>query len=110
MLKQSAPLDLMFQALADPVRRSLVDRLTEGPASVSDLARPLEMTLSGVVQHLKVLEASGLIRSSKTGRVRTFELVPAALRRAEHWLSGRWLLWNRRLNRLGEYLASQPDD
>ena len=78
---RSAPLDLAFQALADPTRRIMVERLTRSPASVSELARPLAMTLSAVVQHLAVLEASGLVRSEKVGRVRTCRIEPKALRR-----------------------------
>src|ERR687886_731080 len=101
----SEPLDRVFQALADPTRRSLVDRLARGPASVSELARPLPMTLPAVVQHLQVLEASGLVRSEKVGRVRTFHITPAALRSAEQWLAQRRSTWERRLDRLGELLV-----
>ena len=79
MLNQGATLDRVFQALADPSRRAMVERLSRGPASVSELARPLDMTLAGVVQHLQVLEASGLVRSEKVGRVRTCRIEPAAL-------------------------------
>ena len=112
---QVAPpaLDRVFQALADPTRRDLVDRLSRGPASASELARPLPMTLAAVVQHLQVLEASGLVRSQKVGRVRTFTMSPAALRSAEQWIADRRTIWERRLDRLGEILAepepeSQP--
>jgi DNA-binding transcriptional ArsR family regulator len=101
----SPALDRVFQALADPTRRDLVDRLSRGPASVSDLARPLPMTLAAVVQHLQVLEASGLVRSEKVGRVRTFTMSPAALRTAEQWIAERRNIWERRLDRLGEILA-----
>ena len=101
----SPALDRVFQALADPTRRDLVDRLSRGPASVSDLARPLPMTLAAVVQHLQVLEASGLVRSQKVGRVRTFTMSPAALRTAEQWIAERRNIWERRLDRLGEILA-----
>ena len=80
MLNQSAPLDRVFQALADPSRRQMVERLTSGPASVSELARPLEMSLAAVVQHVQVLEASGLVRSEKVGRVRTCTIEPDTLR------------------------------
>src|SRR5919199_2240200 len=103
-------LDRVFQALADPTRRSLVDRLARGPASVSELARPLPMTLPAVVQHLQVLEASGLVRSEKVGRVRTCRLVPGALRPVEQWISERRTTWERRLDRLGDYLAEHPDE
>ena len=84
MLNQSAALDLMFQALADPSRRVMVERLTRGPASVSELAKPLAMSLPAVVQHLQVLESSGLVRSEKVGRVRTCHIEAKVLRSAEH--------------------------
>ena len=100
----------MFQALADPGRRLMVERLCSGPASVSQLAEPLKMSLSAVVQHLQVLEASGLVKSEKFGRVRTCKLEPKALRSAENWISERRTLWERRLDRLGEFLASQPEE
>jgi DNA-binding transcriptional ArsR family regulator len=103
MLKQEAPLDLMFQALADPARRGMVERLCRGPATVSELAAPLPMSLPAVVQHLKVLESSGLVRSEKTGRVRTCSIDLAALDNAERWLSERRSTWERRLDRLGGY-------
>jgi DNA-binding transcriptional ArsR family regulator len=107
MLKQEAPLDLMFQALADPARRGMVERLCRGPATVSELAAPLPMSLPAVVQHLKVLESSGLVRSEKTGRVRTCSIDLAALDNAERWLSERRSTWERRLDRLGGYLADE---
>ncbi|MFI4981928.1 MAG: ArsR/SmtB family transcription factor, partial [Nevskiales bacterium] len=80
MLNQILALDLMFQALADPSRRAMVDRLCRGPASVSELAKPLAMSLPAVVQHLQVLEASGLVRTEKLGRVRTCHIQARALR------------------------------
>jgi DNA-binding transcriptional ArsR family regulator len=110
MLNQSVPLDRVFHALADPSRRGMVERLSRGPASVSELARPLDMSLAAVVQHLQVLEASGLVRSEKVGRVRTCRIEPAALRTAERWISERRAGWERRLDRLGDYLAEQPDE
>ena len=110
MLKQSAPLDRVFHALADPSRRGMVERLSRGPASVSELARPLDMSLAAVVQHLKVLEASGLVRSEKVGRVRSCRIEPSALRTAEQWIAERRTSWERRLDRLGDYLAEQPDE
>lgn len=110
MLNQSAPLDRVFQALADPSRRGMVERLTRGPASVSELAAPFAMSLAGVVQHVQVLEASGLVRSQKVGRVRTCQIEPQALRTAEQWISERRTSWERRLDKLGEYLAEHPDD
>ena len=110
MLKQSAPLDKVFHALADPSRRGMVERLSRGPASVSELARPLEMSLAAVVQHLQVLETSGLVRSEKVGRVRTCRIEPAALRTAVQWIGERRAGWERRLDRLGDYLAEHPDE
>jgi DNA-binding transcriptional ArsR family regulator len=113
MLKQYEPakrdFDLLFQALADPSRRTMVDRLTRGPASVSELARPLQMSLPAVVQHLHVLEHSGLVRSQKLGRVRTCTVEPAALRAAEQWIADRRAFWEESLDRLGEYLAEDND-
>jgi len=110
VLNQYAPaeqdIDLLFQALADPSRRAMVDRLTHGPASVSELARPLQMSLPAVVQHLHVLEASGLVRSHKLGRVRTCSVEPAALRAAERWISDRRTFWEESLDQLGAYLAA----
>ena len=103
------PLDLTFQALADPTRRIMVERLSRGPASVSELAQPLDMTLSAVVQHLAVLEASGLVRSRKAGRVRTCHLSPTALQGAERWIVERRAAWEHRLDRLGEFLAETDD-
>jgi DNA-binding transcriptional ArsR family regulator len=103
----AAALDLVFQALADPTRRALVERLSLGPASVSELAQPLPMSLPAVVQHLQVLEASGLIRSEKLGRVRTCRVEPAALRDLERWASARRASWEQRFDRLGAFLAEQ---
>jgi DNA-binding transcriptional ArsR family regulator len=109
MLQTATPLDLAFQALADPTRRHMVERLARGPASVSDLAQPLDMTLSAVVQHLAVLEASGLVRSQKVGRVRTCRIEPKALRGAERWIAERRANWESSLDRLGEFLAETDD-
>jgi DNA-binding transcriptional ArsR family regulator len=110
MLNQTADLDRVFQALADPGRRLMVERLSLGPASVSELARPLTMSLAAVVQHVQVLEACGLVRSEKIGRTRTCKINPAALRSAEHWITERRTSWERRLDRLGDYLAEdQPE-
>ena len=110
MPNQSAALDLVFQALADPTRRVMLERLTSGPASVSELAKPFAMSLPAVVQHLQVLEASGLVRSEKSGRVRTCRIEPAVLRTAEQWIAERRMGWERRLDRLGEILAEDPED
>jgi DNA-binding transcriptional ArsR family regulator len=105
MLNYSPTLDRMFHALADPGRRAMLDRLVRGEASVSELAAPLAISLPAVVQHLAVLEESGLVRTAKRGRVRTCHLEPQALRAAESWLAERRALWERRLDALGTYLA-----
>lgn len=105
MLQYSNALDGMFQALADPGRRLMLERLCRGPASVSELGEPLKMSLSAVVQHLHVLEESGLVKTEKVGRVRTCHVEPGALQVAEKWISERRTLWQRRLDRLGAFLA-----
>jgi DNA-binding transcriptional ArsR family regulator len=106
VLNQSPQLDLLFQALADPTRRVMVERLSRGPASVSELAQPFAMSLPAVVQHLQVLEASGLVASEKVGRVRTCRVNPEALSLAEQWINQRRQDWNGRLDRLGQYLET----
>src|SRR5580693_2279197 len=106
MLNRSPSLDLTFQALADPARRSMLAQLTHGPASVSALARPLAMSLPAVMQHLAVLEESGLVRSEKIGRVRTCRIETKALGIAEQWINQRRLEWERHFDRLGEYLET----
>ncbi len=112
MLNQGATLDRVFQALADPSRRLMVERLSQGQATVSELGRPLEMSLAAVVQHVQVLEASGLVRTQKVGRKRTCSIEPAVLRGAEQWITERRTTWERRLDRLGDFLAesSRPED
>lgn len=110
VLNFSAGLDQTFQALADPTRRALVERLSRGPASVSDLARPLAMSLPAVMQHLAMLEQSGLVRSEKVGRVRTCRIEPQALALVELWIKARRAEWERRLDRLGDYLAEQKTE
>ena len=87
----------------------MVERLSRGPASVSELGKPLAMSLAAVVQHVQVLEASGLVRSQKVGRTRTCSINPAALRSAEDWIAERRSLWERRLDRLGDYLPDADD-
>jgi len=104
---QHQSLDRVFQALSDPSRRAIVDRLARGDASVSELARPLAMTLTAVVQHVQLLEASGLVRTHKTGRVRSCHLDRDVLSQAETWLSQRRTMWEDNLDRLGEVLAQQ---
>jgi DNA-binding transcriptional ArsR family regulator len=106
MLNHSAALDRAFQALADPTRRAMVERLAGGPASVGELAKPLAMSLPAVMQHLAVLESSGLVRTQKSGRVRTCRVDPDAFNLAERWINDRRSEWERRLDRLGDYLAT----
>ncbi len=101
----NAAVDRVFHALAEPMRRALVERLSAGPMSVSELAQPFDVTLAAIVQHLQVLEESGVVRSEKVGRVRTCRLEPDGLKLAERWIAGRRMLWERRLDRLGELLA-----
>jgi DNA-binding transcriptional ArsR family regulator len=103
-------LDQVFHALADPTRRGMVERLVRGPATVSELSRPLTISLPAVLQHLQVLEASGLVRSEKAGRVRTCRIEPDALRAAEAWVTGQRTAWETRLDRLGDYLAGHGTD
>jgi DNA-binding transcriptional ArsR family regulator len=110
MLNQSSRVDPLFHALGDPTRRAMVERLAQGPASVSELAVPLSMSLSAVVQHLAILETSGLVRSEKIGRVRTCSIEPAALSLAEQWIVQRRADWERRFDRLDDYLASLPPE
>ena len=110
MLNQIDPLDLMFQALADPTRRGIVERLTRGPASVSELAEPFAMSLPAVVQHLQVLEHSGLVKTAKIGRVRTCTIDTATLSMAEKWINDRRVGWEQRLDRLGAFLDAMPVD
>ena len=105
MLNDVADLDRVFHALADPGRRLMLERLGQGPASVSELGKPLSMSLAAVVQHVQILEASGLVRTRKLGRTRTCSLDPVTLRSAERWITERRTFVERRLDRLGEYLA-----
>ncbi|MBX3579539.1 MAG: winged helix-turn-helix transcriptional regulator [Rhizobiaceae bacterium] len=98
-------IDDTLRALAEPTRRAIVDRLARGPASVSDLAAPFDMSLAAVVQHLQVLEECGIVASEKVGRVRTCRLEPGGLKRLGDWVAERRLLAERRLDRLGELLA-----
>lgn len=107
MVNHVAELDQVFHALADPGRRLMLERLTAGPASVSQLAEPLEMSLAAVLQHVQVLEASGLVSSQKAGRTRTCTLNTDGLRSAESWIAQRRGLAERRLDRLGDYLAGR---
>jgi DNA-binding transcriptional ArsR family regulator len=105
VLNDAPDLDRVFHALADPGRRLMLERLTQGPASVSELGRPLPMSLAAVVQHVQILEASGLVRTHKLGRTRTCSLNSVTLRSAEGWISERRTFVERQLDRLGQYLA-----
>ena len=109
MLNSQPQLDLVFQALSDPTRRAIVERLGRGPASVSQLAEPFAMSLPAVLQHVAVLEASGLVKTAKVGRVRTCQVDSLALSVAGRWIQERRTTWERRLDRLGAVLAEQPD-
>lgn len=102
--------DGIFRALADPTRRHVLERLSARPASVSELAKPYEMALPSFLQHLKVLENCGLVRSRKEGRVRTYQIAPDQLKLAEDWLGGRRNLWERRLERLDSYLMQLKEE
>ena len=110
VLNKKSNLDRMFHALADATRRSMLEQLGQGPASVSELARPLAVSLPAVVQHLQVLESAGLVSTRKVGRVRTCQLEPRALQQVERWIEQRRTAWERRLDRLGAYLAETADD
>ncbi|WP_347304664.1 metalloregulator ArsR/SmtB family transcription factor (plasmid) [Croceibacterium sp. TMG7-5b_MA50] len=105
---ESQPLDRAFHALADPNRRAMVERLSRGPASVSELAKPLPMTLSAVAQHLKVLEEAGLVRSGKEGRVRTCFLEAEAMAQVERWIVERKRFWEQQYDQLEAYLTQPP--
>ena len=106
MRNHSGSLNAVFHALADPTRRMLIERLSRGPASVKELAKPLRMSLPGVLQHLTLLQRSGLVQTEKVGRVRTCRMHPAALRHAESWMLKRRAVWERKLDRLAVYLAA----
>jgi DNA-binding transcriptional ArsR family regulator len=103
-------LDKAFAALADPTRRAMLDRLVQGPATVSELAKPLPMSLPAAMLHLKVLEESGLVTSEKAGRVRTCRIDPKMLSQAEIWVAERRQMWERSLDRLGAYLDQLEDE
>jgi DNA-binding transcriptional ArsR family regulator len=107
---QATTIDTMFRALGDPTRRRVIERLSAGPASMTELLRPFEISLPSLAKHLGILEQSGLVRSTKVGRVRTYRLVPARLEWAEHWLSRQRTLWERRLDQLDEHLATLKEE
>lgn len=104
MTPAAEPIDQVFRALSDPTRRQVLARLSRSPASVSELAQPFDMALPSFVQHMRVLEECGLVRSAKRGRVRTYQLEPRQLKLAEDWLADQRLLWECRLDQLDEYL------
>lgn len=111
MLNHSAPsLDRIFHALADPTRRAVVERLGNEPIAVGELAKPFALSLPAVLQHLQILEASGLVRTEKVGRTRMCRLETGALEAVERWVAGRRAVWERHFDRLGEYLAETADD
>lgn len=107
MLKRQANIDRVFHALGDATRRALVERLSEGPMSVSLLAKPLQISLAAVIQHLEILEKSGLVHTEKAGRVRTCRIEPQGFSLAEQWMSEMRTTWERRFDRLGELLAEE---
>ena len=109
MNRKKPSIDAVFHALGDPTRRAILEKLSQGPVSVSRLAEPLEMTLAAVVQHLQVLEESGLVQTEKLGRVRTCRIEPAGLSVAAEWIGERRSMWEQVLDRLGDLLA-EPDD
>lgn len=109
MPNQTAQLDHVFKALADPTRRSIVERLGGGPASVGTLAAPYDMALPSLMQHLDVLERAGLVTSHKTGRIRTYRFVPQPLHAAETWLDAQRTLWEGRLDRLDRFLTDTSE-
>ena len=110
MPNQQMHLDWVFRALGDPMRRAVLSRLSAGPAAVSELARSSDMALPSFAQHLDVLEESGLVRSRKVGRVRTYRLVPQPLKAAERWMAQQRALWERRLDQLDKYLMELKEE
>lgn len=107
---EAAIVDGIFRALSDPTRRQVLERLSARPASVSELSAPYDMALPSFLQHLKVLEKSGLVRSQKTGRVRTYSIAPERLKLAEDWLERQRSMWERRLDRLDSYLMKMKEE
>jgi len=107
MTSERASIDRVFHALGDPTRRAILEKVSEGPVSVSSLAKPLRITLAAVVQHVQVLEKSGLVHTTKLGRVRTCRMEARGLTIIEQWINARRSLWERRLDRLGDLLAEE---
>ena len=110
MSNQSAQLDRVFQSLGDPTRRAILERLSSGPAPVSELARPFKMALPSFSQHLHVLESCGLVKSRKSGRVRTYQIAPRTLKLAELWLEKQRANWEGRLDQLDTYLIEVKEN
>ena len=110
MPQRNVNVDRVFHALGDPTRRALVERLSFGPVSVSELARPFVITLAAVVQHLQILEKSGLVRTEKVGRVRTCRMEESGLATVEHWIDDRRATWESRLDRLGDLLKEEEEE
>jgi len=104
-MKKKPNIDRIFRALGDPTRRAMMEKLSQGPMSVSRMAEPFDMTLAAVVQHLQVLEESGLVQTEKVGRVRTCRIEPSGLDAMEQWIRDRRSIWERRLGRLGNLLG-----
>jgi DNA-binding transcriptional ArsR family regulator len=109
MPRRKPSIPRVFHALGDPTRRLLLEKLTAGPVSVSQLAAPMGITLAAVMQHLQILEESGLVRTEKTGRVRTCRIDPAGLDTAQQWIAARRSLWEKRLDRLDDLLSAPSD-
>jgi DNA-binding transcriptional ArsR family regulator len=107
MPNQRASVDRVFHALGDPTRRAILERVSQGPVSVSSLAKPLRITVAATVQHVQLLEKSGLVHTTKMGRVRTCRMEPKGLSVVEQWINERRSLWERRFDRLGELLAEE---
>lgn len=110
MQRNKPDVDRVFQALGDPTRRKIIEKLSEGPVSVSRLAEPLDMSLAAVVQHLQILEECGMVRTEKVGRVRTCSVEPEGLAVAAEWIGARRSVWERRLDRLGDLLRDSESD
>jgi DNA-binding transcriptional ArsR family regulator len=109
MHRRKPDIDRVFHALGDATRRAILEKVSHGPISVSRLAEPFDMSLAAVVQHLQVLEESGLVQTEKVGRVRTCRIETAGLNAAVQWIGDRRSMWERRLDRLGDLLA-EPDE
>ena len=105
MKRKKPEIDLIFRALGDATRRAMMERLSQGPMSVSNLAEPFNLTLAAVVQHLQVLEECGLVQTEKVGRVRSCRIEPTGLDAMEKWIRARRSVWERQLDRLGDLLG-----